>query len=130
MALNRILTCFICCKDYQKVDKKPLGFGYHRIPHRNEKLQLECVETYRCIPQEYRLVKTVCLQVNVIFCRVYCEVYQIFFVIDTMISDITKINFNEILNCSQFVLYPDSGISMDEESVLGDMIWSYNKAEV
>ena len=47
-----------------------------------------------------------------------------------MISDITKINFNEILNCSQFVLYPDSGISMDEESVLGDMIWSYNKAEV
>ena len=28
-----------------------------------------------------------------------------------------------------FMLYPDSGISMDEEIVLGDMIWSYNKAE-
>ena len=28
------------------------------------------------------------------------------------------------------VLYPDSGISMDEELVLGDMIWSYNKAEL
>ena len=28
------------------------------------------------------------------------------------------------------VLYPDSGISMDEEIVLGDMIWSYNKAEL
>ena len=27
------------------------------------------------------------------------------------------------------MLYPDSGISMDEEIVLGDMIWSYNKAE-
>ena len=29
-----------------------------------------------------------------------------------------------------FMLYPDSGISMDEEIVLGDMIWSYNKAEL
>ena len=29
-------------------------------------------------------------------------------------------------NC--IVLYPDSGISMNEEIVLGDMIWSYNKA--
>ena len=28
------------------------------------------------------------------------------------------------------MLYPDSGISMDEENVLGDMIWSYNKAEL
>ena len=28
------------------------------------------------------------------------------------------------------MLYPDSGISMDEEFVLGDMIWSYNKAEL
>ena len=28
------------------------------------------------------------------------------------------------------LLYPDSGISMYEESVLGDMIWSYNKAEL
>ena len=28
------------------------------------------------------------------------------------------------------LLYPDSGISMDEETVLGDMIWSYNKAEL
>ena len=28
------------------------------------------------------------------------------------------------------LLYPDSGISMDEENVLGDMIWSYNKAEL
>ena len=28
------------------------------------------------------------------------------------------------------MLYPDSGISMDEELVLGDMIWSYNKAEL
>ena len=28
------------------------------------------------------------------------------------------------------LLYPDSGISMDEEFVLGDMIWSYNKAEL
>ena len=25
------------------------------------------------------------------------------------------------------LLYPDSGISMDEEIVLGDMMWSYNK---
>ena len=31
---------------------------------------------------------------------------------------------------SNVVLYPDSGISMDEEIVLGDMIWSYNKAEL
>ena len=30
----------------------------------------------------------------------------------------------------RFLLYPDSGISMDEEIVLGDMIWSYNKAEL
>ena len=29
-----------------------------------------------------------------------------------------------------WLLYPDSGISMDEEIVLGDMIWSYNKAEL
>ena len=28
------------------------------------------------------------------------------------------------------LLYPDSGISMDEEIVLGNMIWSYNKAEL
>ena len=28
------------------------------------------------------------------------------------------------------MVYPDSGISMDEELVLGDMIWSYNKAEL
>ena len=28
------------------------------------------------------------------------------------------------------MLYPDSGISMDEELVLGDMIWSYFKAEL
>ena len=28
------------------------------------------------------------------------------------------------------MLYPDSGISVDEELVLGDMIWSYNKAEL
>ena len=28
------------------------------------------------------------------------------------------------------MLYPDSGISMDEEIVLGDMIWSYNKVEL
>ena len=28
------------------------------------------------------------------------------------------------------LLYPDSGISMDEEIALGDMIWSYNKAEL
>ena len=28
------------------------------------------------------------------------------------------------------MLYLDSGISMDEEIVLGDMIWSYNKAEL
>ena len=28
------------------------------------------------------------------------------------------------------LLYPDSGISMDEEFVLGDMIWSYNKTEL
>ena len=32
--------------------------------------------------------------------------------------------------CRKFMLYPDSGISMDEEIVLGDMIWSYNKAEL
>ena len=31
---------------------------------------------------------------------------------------------------SKLMLYPDSGISMDEEIVLGDMIWSYNKAEL
>ena len=28
------------------------------------------------------------------------------------------------------VLYPDSGIPMDEEIGLGNMIWSYNKAEL
>ena len=43
--------------------------------------------------------------------------------------------------CCQFVallesalenllLYPDSGISMDEEIGLGNMIWSYNRAEL
>ena len=31
---------------------------------------------------------------------------------------------------NKLVLCPDSGISMDEEIVLGDMIWSYNKAEL
>ena len=31
---------------------------------------------------------------------------------------------------STTLLYPDSGISMDEEIVLGDMTWSYNKAEL
>ena len=31
---------------------------------------------------------------------------------------------------TRMMLYPDSGISMDEEIVLGDMIWSYNKAEL
>ena len=31
---------------------------------------------------------------------------------------------------NNLMLYPDSGISMDEEIVLGDMIWSYNKAEL
>ena len=35
-----------------------------------------------------------------------------------------------ILFSQSLVLYPDSGISMDEEIVLGDMIWSYNKAEI
>ena len=34
------------------------------------------------------------------------------------------------VNNLQLMLYPDSGISMDEEIVLGDMIWSYNKAEL
>ena len=29
-----------------------------------------------------------------------------------------------------FMLYPDSGISMDEEINLGDMIGSYSKAEL
>ena len=28
------------------------------------------------------------------------------------------------------LLYPDSGIPMDEEIGLGDMIWSYNKVEL
>ena len=28
------------------------------------------------------------------------------------------------------LLYPDSGIPMDEEIGLGNMIWSYNKAEL
>ena len=37
---------------------------------------------------------------------------------------------SKILFSSPEVLYPDSGISMDEEIVLGDMIWSYNKAEL
>ena len=32
--------------------------------------------------------------------------------------------------CGHVLLYPDSGISMDEEIVLGDMMWSYNKAEL
>ena len=39
-----------------------------------------------------------------------------------------------IYSCTEsrgsFMLYPDSGISMDEEIVLGDMIWSYNKVEL
>ena len=30
----------------------------------------------------------------------------------------------------EHLLYPDSGIPMDEEIVLGNMIWSYNKAEL
>ena len=39
---------------------------------------------------------------------------------------------SEIFDKSQMseMLYRDSGISMDEEIVLGDMIWSYNKAEL
>ena len=28
------------------------------------------------------------------------------------------------------MLYPDSGIPMDEEIGLGNMIWSYSKAEL
>ena len=36
--------------------------------------------------------------------------------------------FNNISD--SLLLYPDSGISMDEEIVLGDMVWSYNKAEL
>ena len=33
-------------------------------------------------------------------------------------------------NAGNVVLYPDSGISMDVENVLGNMIWSYNKAKL
>ena len=44
------------------------------------------------------------------------------------------LNIELIFNPKKFwkaeMLYPDSGISMDEEIVLGDMIWSYNKAEL
>ena len=29
-----------------------------------------------------------------------------------------------------FMLYPDSGIPMDEEISLGNMIWSYSKAKL
>ena len=35
-----------------------------------------------------------------------------------------------VLHTSERVLYPDSGISMDEEIVLGGMMWAYNKAEL
>ena len=47
--------------DYPKIAPPPhpigtLSFDYPRIPPSNEKLQLECVETNRCIPQGYRLV--------------------------------------------------------------------------
>ena len=39
-------------------------------------------------------------------------------------------NLRKIFNIVGPMLYLDSGISMDEEIVLGDMIWSYNKAEL
>ena len=39
-------------------------------------------------------------------------------------------SFDFRIELSLLMLYPDSGISMDEEIVLGDMIWSYNKAEL
>ena len=36
----------------------------------------------------------------------------------------------KVFKTSSPMLYLDSGISMDEEIVLGDMIWSYNKGEL
>ena len=42
---------------------------------------------------------------------------------------LTKLPYLSFTKAKQ-MLYPDSGISMDEEIVLGDMIWSYNKAEL
>ena len=35
-----------------------------------------------------------------------------------------------VVQKDHLMLYPDSGISMDEEIVLGDLIWSFNKAEL
>ena len=43
-------------------------------------------------------------------------------------SKVCHVNLQKFSNAA--LLYPDSGISMDEENVLGDMIWSYNKAEL
>ena len=46
-------------------------------------------------------------------------------------TDMTEnITIKFLKNTRNPVLYLDSGISMDEEIVLGDMIWSYNKAEL
>ena len=45
-------------------------------------------------------------------------------------SSIAKTHLDFIDIIASKLLYPDSGISMDEEIVLGDMICSYNKAEL
>ena len=42
----------------------------------------------------------------------------------------TNFHKHTIFTLEVFLLYPDSGISMDEEIVLGVMMWSYNKAEL
>ena len=43
---------------------------------------------------------------------------------------IISLNYIFIRHSRGSLLYPDSSISMDEEIVLRDMIWSYNLAEL
>ena len=49
---------------------------------------------------------------------------------DVLLTRVPFLMYRFMLGFPSQLLYPDSGISMDEEIVLGDMIWSYNKAEL
>ena len=41
-----------------------------------------------------------------------------------------RINFIKLGQLITLLLYPDSGIPIDEEIGLGNMIWSYSKAKL
>ena len=45
-------------------------------------------------------------------------------------QDLTNIIKKKSIQVSKILLYPDSGIPMDKEIGLGNMIWSYSKADL